>query len=239
MRIIPRLDIKNNFVIKGINLEGLRKVGDPTKMLEKYYNEGAHEICLIDAVASLYGRNNLFSIIKEASKNIFTPLTLGGGLRNLSDIEHALNSGADKIAINSSATENPNFISEAVKNFGSSTIMIYVEAKKVNINKWEAYKHFGREPTGLEILTWIKKIQDLGCGEILLTSIDHEGLENGLDYDLLEQIIKYVKVPLIISGGFCGQEDLIKIKKHYPNISISISALLHYNKISLSDIIDK
>jgi cyclase len=194
MRLIPRLDIKNDYVIKGINLEGLRKVGKPLDLLEKYYKEGADEICLIDSVASLYGRNNLFSIIENATKNIFIPLTVGGGIRSLQDIELALNSGADKVAINSYATENPNFICEASKNLGSSTIISYIEAKKKNHSKWEAYKYFGREKTGLDIIDWIKKVQDLGCGEILLTSVDHEGLEKGLDYNLLDNIVKILNV---------------------------------------------
>lgn len=235
MRLIPRLDIKNNFVIKGINLEGLRKVGEPLNLLEKYYKEGADEICLIDSVASLYGRNNLFSIIENATKNIFIPLTVGGGIRDFKDIEFALNSGADKIAINSYATENPNFISEASKKFGSSTIVSYIEAKKNN-SSWEVYKYFGREKTGLDIIYWIKKVQDLGCGEILLTSIDYEGLEKGLDYNLLDKIVKILNVPLIFSGGFSGIEDIKKIKKNYKNISLSMSSVLHYNKLKLKDL---
>jgi cyclase len=235
MRLIPRLDIKNNFVIKGINLEGLRKVGEPLDLLEKYYKEGADEICLIDSVASLYGRNNLFSIIENATKNIFIPLTVGGGIRDLKDIELALNSGADKVAINSYATENPNFISEASKNFGSSTIVSYIEAKK-NDSSWEVYKYFGREKTGLDIIYWIKKVQDLGCGEILLTSIDYEGLEKGMDYNLLDKIVKILNVPLIFSGGFSGPQDIKKIKKNYKNVSLSMSSVLHYNKIKLKDL---
>jgi cyclase len=235
MRLIPRLDIKNNFVIKGINLEGLRKVGEPLDLLEKYYKEGADEICLIDCVASLYGRNNLFSIIENATKNIFIPLTVGGGIRDLKDIELALNSGADKVAINSYATEKPNFISEASKNFGSSTIVSYIEAKK-NYSSWEVYKYFGREKTGLDIIYWIKKVQDLGCGEILLTSIDYEGLEKGLDYNLLDKIVKILNVPLIFSGGFSGIQDIKKIKKNYKNVSLSMSSVLHYNKIKLKDL---
>lgn len=235
MRLIPRLDIKNNFVIKGINLEGLRKVGEPLDLLEKYYKEGADEICLIDSVASLYGRNNLFSIIENATKNIFIPLTVGGGIRDLKDIELALNSGADKVAINSYATENPNFISEASKNFGSSTIVSYIEAKK-NDSSWEVYKYFGREKTGLDIIYWIKKVQDLGCGEILLTSIDYEGLEKGMDYNLLDKIVKILNVPLIFSGGFSGIQDIKKIKKNYKNVSLSMSSVLHYNKIKLKNL---
>jgi cyclase len=236
MRLIPRLDIKNDYVIKGINLEGLRKVGKPLDLLEKYYKEGADEICLIDSVASLYGRNNLFSIIENATKNIFIPLTVGGGIRSLKDIELALNSGADKVAINSYATENPNFIFEASKNFGSSTIISYIEAKKKNHSKWEAYKYFGREKTGLDIIDWIKKVQDLGCGEILLTSVDHEGLEKGLDYNLLDNIVKILNVPLIFSGGFSGIDDIKKIEKNYKNVSLSISSVLHYDKIKLKDL---
>ena len=235
MRLIPRLDIKNNFVIKGINLEGLRKVGEPLDLLEKYYKEGADEICLIDSVASLYGRNNLFSIIENATKNIFIPLTVGGGIRGLKDIELALNSGADKVAINSYATENPNFISEASKNFGSSTIVSYIEAKR-NVSSWEVYKYFGREKTGLDIIYWIKKVQDLGCGEILLTSIDYEGLEKGMDYNLLDKIVKILNVPLIFSGGFSGPQDIKKIKKNYKNVSLSMSSVLHYKKIKLKDL---
>lgn len=235
MRLIPRLDIKNDFVIKGINLEGIRKVGKPLDLLEKYYREGADEICLIDSVASLYGRNNLFSIIENATKNIFIPLTVGGGIRSLKDIELALNSGADKVAINSFATENPNFISEASKNFGSSTIVSYIEAKKNN-SSWEVYKYFGREKTDLDIIYWIKKVQDLGCGEILLTSVDHEGLQKGLDYKLLDTVIKILNVPLIFSGGFTGIEEIQKIERNYENVSLSMSSVLHYNKIKLKDL---
>tara|TARA_B100000989_G_scaffold97555_3_gene71039 strand:- start:7599 stop:8315 length:717 start_codon:yes stop_codon:yes gene_type:complete len=237
MRIIPRLDIKNNFVIKGINFEGLRKVGNPGEFLEKYYKQGAHELCLIDAVASLYGRNNLFEIIENASKNIFIPLTLGGGLRSLKDIEFALKSGADKVAINSYATENSNFIKEAAKQFGSSTIVIYIEAKKKFDKVWEVYKFFGREPTGLNVIEWVQKVQDLGCGEILLTSIDHEGINLGMDYQLLDEIIEYINVPLIFSGGFNGKEDLNRIKKNYSNVSLSMSSVLHYNKLKIKDLL--
>lgn len=237
MRIIPRLDIKNEFVIKGINFEGLRKVGKPGELLEKYYNSGADEIILIDAVASLYGRNNLFHIIENATKNIFIPITVGGGIRNLNDIELALKSGADKVAINSYAIERPKFIGEAVKNFGSSTIVSYIEAKKKENKSWEAYRYFGREKTNLNVIEWIQKVQDLGCGEILLTSIDFEGLQKGFDLELLDSVIKIIKVPLIFSGG-CGKKlDVEFIKKNYTNVSLSISSVLHYNKINLKNLI--
>ncbi len=235
MRVIARIDVKNEFVIKGINFEGLRKVGNPLILAEKYYKEGIDEIIFIDAVASLYGRNNLFNVIEQATKNIFCPITLGGGIRKLKDIEKALNSGADKIAINSYATENPNFIKEAVDNFGSSTIAINIEAKKVDNGGWEIYKNYGREKTGIEIINWIKKIQDFDCGEILLTSIDYEGLSKGFDTQLLDYVYKYVRKPLVLSGGFGSLKDLEYLKK-YPNVSFSSSSMLHYNKISIKEI---
>ena len=147
MRLIVRLDIKNNFVIKGINLEGLRKVGDPSEMLIKYYKEGADEILLVDAVASLYGRNNLFNIIEKAVKKTFIPITLGGGIRSIDDIKKALNCGVDKVALNSYATENPDFIEKAVNLFGSSTIMVNVDAKKIDTKTGEVYKIYGRDKT--------------------------------------------------------------------------------------------
>ena len=140
-------------------------------MATNYYNEGIDEIIMIDAVASLYGRNNLFNIIEKSVENIFVPITLGGGIRSLKDIDKALKSGADKVAINSYATENPNFIKEAVNNFGSSTITVYIEAKNNGKKKWEAFKNSGRDKTGLDILDWIKKVQDLNCGELLINQL--------------------------------------------------------------------
>ena len=236
MRVISRIDIKNNYVIKGINLEGLRKIGEPLEIATKYYTYGVDEIILIDAVASLYKRNNLFKVVKEATKNIFVPLTLGGGLRNLKDIENALKSGADKVALNSHVTENPNFIKEAVKNFGSSTITIYIEAKKIDNKKWEIYKNYGRERTNIDLIYWIEKIQEFECGEILLTSIDYEGLMAGLDFDLINHVYNKIRVPFIYSGGVGNKNHLINLKKKYNNFSIAISSALHYKKIDLKDL---
>ena len=201
MRVIARLDIKNENVIKGINFEGLRKVGQPIEMAKKYYNEKIDEISFIDAVASLYGRNQLFDIIEKSTKEIFCPITVGGGIRSINDIDKCLSSGADKVAINSYATENPNFIKEAVKTFGSSTIMINIEAKQINDKKWEVYKFYGREKTGLDLKYWLEKVQDYDCGEIILTSVDKEGLQNGMDFEMLESIINKINRPLIFSGG--------------------------------------
>ena len=236
MRIISRLDIKNEFVIKGINLEGLRKIGDPYTLSKKYYNEGVDEIILIDSVASLYSRNNLFHIVEKTVNDVFIPITLGGGIRSLKDISKALGAGADKIAINSYATENPNFINTSVNEFGSSTITIYIEAKKVGEKKWEVYKNYGRDKTGIDLIYWLNEIQDKNCGEILLTSIDHEGMQNGFDIELLNEIYELIKKPLIFSGG-CGKlQDINEIKKNYKNVSLSIASAFHYEKIKLNEL---
>ena len=236
MRIIARIDIKNNYVIKGVNLEGLRKIGNPINIIKESYENGIDDLLIIDSVASLYGRNNLFDFIKNITKNIFVPITLGGGIRSLSDIENALNSGADKVAINSMALENPSFLSEAVSNFGESTIMVSIEAKKITEGCWEPYKFCGREKTNINLNDWIKLIQKKGCGEILLTSIDKEGTETGFDIELLEHIEKIVKKPLIVSGG-CGNLEHINIlKNRFENTSIAIASVLHYNQIKISEI---
>lgn len=234
MRIIARLDVKNNFVIKGINFEGLRKIGDPLKLAKKYYEEKIDEIMFIDAVASLYDRNNLFNIIDQSTREIFCPITLGGGIRSLEDIDKALKSGADKVAINSHAIENPQFIKQAVENFGSSTILVNIEAKKIN-NVWEIYKFYGREKTGIKLLEWLDTVQEMDCGEIILTSIDKEGLQTGMDFELLDYINDKINRPLIFSGGFNNLDELKKIKK-YPFISISIASVLHYQTLKVQDI---
>ncbi len=236
MRTIARIDIKNNNVIKGVNLEGLRKIGDPEQIIKKYYNNGIDELLILDSVASLYGRNNLFSFIKEITKEIFVPITLGGGIRSLEDIESSLNSGADKVAINSKALESPEFLSQAVNNFGESTIVVNIEAKKINSNLWEPYKFCGREKTNLKIEDWIKSIQDKGCGEILLTSIDFEGTEMGFDIELINRIYHLINKPLIISGGCGSLKDVSIIKEKFTKASIALASVLHYNTLSISDI---
>ncbi len=237
MRIISRLDIKNEYVIKGINLEGLRKIGSPIEISKKYYDDGIDEIIYIDSVASLYRRNSLLSLISKLSENVFVPLTVGGGIRSLLDIENALKSGADKVAINSYATENPKFIFEASKNFGSSTIITYIETRYNEENsEWEVFKYAGREKTSIRLIDWIQIVQERGSGEILLTSIDSEGTMKGFDYGLLKKIKKYIKIPIIISGGFGSIDDVKKIKNNFNNFSIAIASALHYKKITIKEI---
>ena len=236
MRTIARIDIKNDSVIKGINLEGLRKIGDPVKIAKEYYTGGIDELLIIDSVASLYGRNNLFDLIKNIANEIFVPITLGGGIRSLKDIENALNSGADKVAINSKALENPNFLNEATSNFGESTIIVNIEAKKIDVSSWEAYKFCGRERTNLNVNDWINTIQDKGCGEILLTSIDKEGTETGFDIDLIKNVYEIIKKPLIVSGGCGSLDDIKELKKKFKNASVALASVLHYKTLKISEI---
>ena len=178
----------------------------------------------------------MFHIVEKTVKDVFIPITLGGGIRSLKDISKALKAGADKIAINSYVTENPNFINTSVNEFGSSTITIYIEAKKVGEKKWEVYKNYGRDKTGIDLIYWLNEIQDKNCGEILLTSIDHEGMQNGFDIELLNEIYELIKKPLIFSGG-CGKlQDINEIKKNYKNVSLSIASAFHYEKIKLNEL---
>lgn len=229
IRLIARLDIKNEFVIKGIHLEGLRKVGNPIQLAEKYYEDGIDEIIFMDAVASLYGRNNLFHIIEEACKKIFIPITIGGGIRSIKDIELALKSGADKIALNTQAIKEPSLIVDASRIYGSQCIVGSIEAKRVG-NSWEAYIDNGREQTGIDAIEWAKKLEQLGVGELMVTSIDKEGTKKGFDIELNQRISETVKIPIIACGGAHSSPDIIDlcIKNQDVN-AVALASMLHYN----------
>jgi len=235
MRLFTRLDVKNDSIIKPINFEGLRKVGEPLSLAQKYYREGIDEIIFMDSVASLYKRKNLFNIIKKASKDIFIPITVGGGIKNTKDIKKCLLSGADKVAINSAFVKNISFLQKAVNIYGSSTIVCSIETKKID-NNWFVFFNNGKENSKIKLIDWIIKVQKFGCGEILLTSIDKDGAMSGCDFELLNFSIKSIKVPLIYSGGFNSVEEVKKFKKKFPSESISISSLLHYNLEKISNI---
>lgn len=235
MRLFTRLDIKNDTVIKPINFEGLRKVGKPLDMAKKYYKDGIDELIFMDAVASLYNRRNVFNIIKKACENIFIPITVGGGIKNLKEIKKCLLSGADKVAINSAVVKNINFLKEAVTIYGSSTIVSYIETKKIT-DEWYVFYNNGKENSNIKLKKWINIVQDHGCGEILLTPIDNDGTLNGINFELLNFVYKTIKVPLIYSGGTKDLNDIKKFKKIYPDESISVSSLLHYNFENIQNI---
>lgn len=236
IRLIPRLDIKGENLIKGIQLEGLRVIGDPNKFAKKYYNLGADEILYMDSVASLYGRNSLESIIKKTTKDVFVPITVGGGIRSVKDAYDIFISGADKVAINTAAVKNPQLISELVEKFGSQSIVISIEAKKISNDDWEVFTECGREKTGIKVIDWVKEITRLGAGEILLTSVDKEGMLNGYDIDLIRIVSNQVQIPLIASGGMGKANDILGAVIEGGADAISMASVLHYNKVSLNEI---
>lgn len=236
LRVIARLDIKNEYVIKGIHLEGLRKVGDPNELAKKYYEQGIDEIIFMDAVAAYYDRNSLSHIIERACKDIFVPITVGGGIRTLEDIQTALNAGADKVAINTKAIQTPNFIEEASKIFGSQCIVSSIVAKKISEDKWEAYTDNGREPTGVDVVKWAKKVEQLGAGEIMLTSIDKEGTKKGFDIKLNRVVSANVSIPIISSGGAGKNQDMIDLLSSANIDAIAMASILHYNLENIPDI---
>lgn len=236
IRIIPRLDIKGSNLIKSIQLEGLRVLGDPNTFAKKYYEEGADELLYIDMVASLYGRNSIKNLISKASKDIFIPITVGGGIRSTEDAEEILKSGADKIAVNSAAIKDPELISSLANKFGSSTIVISIQAKQISDNNWEAYTETGREKTGINVVEWAKRTTELGAGEILLTSVDREGTRKGFDTKLIKAVTNSVSVPVIASGGMGKEEDFIEAVFSGNANAVSMAAILHYNRSTLSKI---
>lgn len=235
LRVIARLDIKNEHVIKGIHLEGLRKVGNPLDMAMDYYMQGIDELLFLDSVASLYNRNNIFSVIRAASEKVFVPITIGGGLRKLSDVEEALDSGADKVAINTSAIQNPAFIEEIATKYGSQCVVASIQAKHTQ-NGWEAYTESGREKTDILVETWCKQLQDLGAGELLITSIDKDGTKLGFDVELMEMVNNSVTIPVLASGGF-GKLEHIDALCEKTNLSgLCFASALHYKNIEIKNI---
>lgn len=231
IRIIPRLDIKGPNLVKGIHLEGLRVLGKPEQFSHYYYGCGADELLYIDVVASLYSRNSLDSIITKTAKEIFIPLTVGGGLRTIEDIRRVLKAGADKVSLNTAALKNPNLIRDAAREFGSSTIVISIEAIRQLDGTYFAYTDNGREYTGVEVLEWSKKIEDLGAGEILLTSVDREGTGQGYDIELTRMVTRAVSIPVIACGGASEPEHLVQVIKEANADAIAIASMLHYDFI--------
>jgi imidazole glycerol-phosphate synthase subunit HisF len=228
VRVIPRLDIKGPNLVKGIHLEGLRVLGKPWDFAYRYFKEGADELIYIDAVASLYGRNNLLEIVKKTAENIFIPLTVGGGIKSLDDIKNLLRAGADKVAVNTGAIHNPDLIRQGAQAFGSQCIVSYIEAKYIN-GRYEAMTDNGREVTGKNVFDWAKQVVDLGAGEILLTSIDKEGTGLGYDLELIRNVAEQVPVQVIASGG-CGKaEHIQEVVKTGKADAINAASVFHYN----------
>ena len=235
VRLIARIDIKGENVIKGIQFDGLRKLGNPNEFAKKYYKDGIDEIFFMDAVASLYDRNGLYDIIDQACKEVFIPITVGGGIRTIEDIKMALDAGADKVAINTQAIKNPEFIKKASRMFGRQCIVGSIETKKRG-EKWEAYIDNGREKTGKDVEGWAAELEDLGVGEIMLTSVDRDGTQQGFDIELIKSMCGKVTVPLIISGGAGNLSHINDICKAACFDGLVIGSVLHYEKSDIFSI---
>ena len=201
IRIVARLDVKGPDVINTIQLEGLRKVGSPNELAKNYYNQGADELLIIDQVASLYQRDHLAELIKIFTKEIFIPITVGGGIKSVDDARILLRSGADKIAINTAAVTDHSLIEKLCKEFGKQCVVVSIPCKMVQSEKWEVYTNGGRDKTGLDVFEWAKKAVSLGAGELLITSIDNDGLRKGFDLSLIQKFNEFDDTPIIVSGG--------------------------------------
>jgi len=230
-RVIPRLDIKGPNLVKGIHLEGLRVLGKPEDFARFYYQNGADELIYQDAVASLYGRNSLVEIIERTASEIFIPLTVGGGLRTVDDIREVLRAGADKVAINTAAIHRPKFIQEAALAFGSSTIVVCIEAIKMAGGYYEAHVDCGRESTGVDAYEWALEAAKLGAGELLVTSVDREGTGKGYDLELTRRIAEAVSIPVIALGGAGKLKHIFEVVSEGRADAVSLASMLHYNFI--------
>lgn len=231
MRIIPRLDIKGPNLVKGIHMEGLRVLGKPEYFARYYYENGADELIYMDAVASLYGRNSLLEIVERTAREIFIPLCVGGGLRTVDDIRAVLRAGADKVCINTAAVQNPELIREASRAFGSSTIVIGIEAMRKPDGKYEALVNYGRESTRVDACKWAVQVVELGAGEIVVTSIEREGTGKGFDLELIRLIAESVPVPVIAHGGAGKAGDVLDAIKLGSADAVSVASILHYECI--------
>ena len=233
-RIIPCLDVKNGRVVKGINFVNLKDAGDPVEQAKIYSESGADEICFLDITASNENRETIFDVIKKTSKNCFVPLTVGGGVRNLNDINKLLVSGADKVSINTAAVQNPEMIIESSKKFGSQCIVVAIDAKK-NGNKWEVFTHGGRNNTSLDAIDFAKRMEDCGAGELLITSMDRDGTKKGYDINLISKIEKSVNLPIIASGGAGNLQHLVEGIREGGASAVLAASIFHYGTFTIKE----
>ncbi len=233
-RIIPCLDVDKGRVVKGVNFINIRQAGDPVELARKYYEMGADELCFLDITASNEDRKATYEVIKATAKEIFIPLTVGGGVSSVSDVEMLLHSGADKVGINSAAVRNPELISDGANNFGSQCIVLAVDVKRHG-NSWRVYVKGGREDTGLDALDWIRAGEQRGAGEILLTSMDGDGSRNGYDLDLVKRVTELVRIPVIASGGAGNAKHVIDVLKAGADAAL-LASILHFGETTVQEI---
>ena len=231
-RIIPCLDVNNGRVVKGINFVGLKDAGDPIEVAKRYNDEGADELCFLDITASSDGRDTIVHVVEEVAKQLFIPLTVGGGIRKIDDISKLLNVGCDKVSLNSSAVDNPNLIYEAANKFGSQCIVVAIDVKKNDKGSYNVFIHGGRKDTGLDAIEWAKRVYDLGAGEILLTSMDSDGTKAGYDLNITSAISNSVQIPVIASGGAGTMEHILQAFKNGADAALAAS-IFHYKEIEI------
>lgn len=235
-RIIARLDIKGKNVVRGVHLEGLRVVGQPAEMAAAYFAAGVDELVFIDTVATLYGRNNTLSVVENTARYAFLPLTVGGGIRTLQDVEDVLRVGGDKVTLNSAAVRRPAFITEIAHHFGSQCVVSAIEAKRSGPGRWTVLIENAREPTGLDAIDWAKRCCELGAGEILLTSIDRDGTRSGCDLELTKAVSEAVSIPVIASGGPGKPEHVAEAILEGRADAVALGTLLHFQLASVDEV---
>jgi len=235
IRVIPRLDIKGPNIVKGLCFDGYRVLGTPEKFSEIYYKAGADELFFQDVVASLYERSNLLEIIESTAKKIFIPLTVSGGVRSIEDVKEILRAGADKVAINTAAIKNPDLLRQASRVFGSQCIVSSIEAKRLGNGKYEVWVDYGRQPTGVDVLEWAKRVVDLGVGEIFLSSVDKDGTGEGFELDLIHMVASSVSIPVIACSGAGQEEDFVQAVKIGLADAVSAASVFHYKYAELVD----
>lgn len=235
-RLIARLDVKGPNLIKGVHLEGLRVMGSPNEHALRYYQQGADELIYMDSVASLHGQNHLADIISAAARDIFVPMTVGGGIRTLEDARQILRAGADKVAVNTAAVANPDLIGEISRRFGSQCMVLSVEAKQIGPGRWQVFTDNGREFTGLDVVEWVRTGVSLGAGEVLLTSIDREGTRKGFDVPLIRAVTDVVPVPVIASGGMGEPADVVSAVLEGGADAVAMADILHYKRATMGEV---
>ena len=234
-RIIPCLDVDKGRVLKGVNFKNLKDTGDPVEHAKIYSDQGADELCFLDITASYENRGILLDKISETASNCLIPLTVGGGIRTIEDIKNLLRAGADKVSINTAAVLDPNFVKESSLKFGSQCIVVAIDAKKISFNKWEVFTHGGRKKTGIDVVDYAKKVQALGAGEILLTSMDRDGTKLGYDLDLTKRISELLPIPVIASGGVGNLEHLHDGFIKGGASAVLAASIFHFGEYSIQD----
>tara|TARA_B110000438_G_scaffold301435_1_gene356306 strand:- start:6325 stop:7080 length:756 start_codon:yes stop_codon:yes gene_type:complete len=234
-RIIPCLDIDKGRVVKGVNFINIKDAGDPTELAKFYNNEGADELVFLDITATHEGRNTLIDVVKKVSAEVFIPLTVGGGIRNVNDMRTMLEAGADKVSLNSSAIKNSSIITECSKEFGAQCVVSAIDVKKEG-DDWIVYTHGGRNKTNINALEWVKKVEELGAGEVLLTSMDKDGSNNGYDNQLLEKVNNIVNIPVIASGGAGSLKHLYEALKIGKADAVLAASIFHFGNLSIKEV---